>query len=165
MRSHSRAWPIRRRIRRPGMQNGMMDPRCRHHLRMISLRPGIQNGMIAPLCLFHLFPPLIIIITVLAIPPVVIVIRRNHRDKKSTVVGSDKQRTNASLKNRLRGQRRLLAKLLQIQEHDHDGGGGDEKKDNNRKETIDGVKQSITQLERDIAHYERVEREKKNAAK
>ena len=97
--------------------------------------------------------------------------KSSDKKKSNTVVGSDKQRNNASLKNRLRGQKRLLAKL---QKHDHNGGGGDnnngnggddEKKDNNRKETIDGVKQSITQLERDIAHYERVEREKKNAAK
>ena len=44
--------------------------------------------------------------------------RRGKSDKKSaTVVGSDKQRTNASLKNRLRGQKRLLAKL---QKHDND---------------------------------------------
>ena len=98
--------------------------------------------------------------------------KSSDKKKSNTVVGSDKQRNNASLKNRLRGQKRLLAKL---QKHDNDdnggggdnngNGGGDEKKDNNRKETIDGVKQSITQLERDIAHYERVEREKKNAAK
>jgi len=65
---------------------------------------------------------------------------------------------NASLKNRLRGQRRLLAKLEQ-----NDGNNGGNESSN--KETIDGVQQSIHQLERDIAAYESREREKKNAAK
>ena len=68
--------------------------------------------------------------------------------------GSVKRPTNASLKNRLRGQKRLLAKLQQ--------NDGDAVKN---KETIDGVQQSMKQLERDIAAYETSELEKKNATK
>ena len=82
--------------------------------------------------------------------------RKGKSDKKK-VVGTDKQRTNTSLKNRLRGQKRLLAKLQRQTD------GADKKED--REETINGVKQSIKQLERDIATYEAKEREKKNAAK
>ena len=83
--------------------------------------------------------------------------RKGKSDKKK-VVGTDKQRTNTSLKNRLRGQKRLLAKL----QKQSDGTDTDKK---DREETINGVKQSIKQLERDIATYEAKEREKKNAAK
>ena len=84
--------------------------------------------------------------------------RKGKSDKKK-VVGTDKQRTNTSLKNRLRGQKRLLAKL----QRQSDGNDNDKKED--REETINGVKLSIKQLERDIATYEAKEREKKNAAK
>ena len=84
--------------------------------------------------------------------------RKGKSDKKK-VVGTDKQRTNTSLKNRLRGQKRLLAKLQRQSDTD-----GNEKKED-REETINGVKLSIKQLERDIATYEAKEREKKNAAK
>ena len=86
--------------------------------------------------------------------------RKGKSDKK--VVGTDKQRTNTSLKNRLRGQKRLLANLQR--QSDTDGATTDDKK-GDREETINGVKQSIKQLERDIATYEAKEREKKNAAK
>jgi len=82
--------------------------------------------------------------------------RKGKSDKK--VVGTDKQRTNTSLKNRLRGQKRLLAKLQKQTD-------GTDKKEEDREETINGVKLSIKQLERDIATYEAKEREKKNAAK
>ena len=84
--------------------------------------------------------------------------RKGKSDKKK-VVGTDKQRTNTSLKNRLRGQKRLLAKF----QRQSDGNDNDKKED--REETINGVKHSIKQLERDIATYESKEREKKNAAK
>ena len=84
--------------------------------------------------------------------------RKGKSDKK---VGTDKQRTNTSLKNRLRGQKRLLAKLQRQTDTD----GTTDKKKEDREETINGVKQSIKQLERDIATYEAKEREKKNAAK
>ena len=67
--------------------------------------------------------------------------------------GNVKRPTNASLKNLLRSQKRLLAKLQK------DGDGG------SNKDAIDGAKQRIQQLERDIASYETREREKKNAAK
>lgn len=83
--------------------------------------------------------------------------RKGKSDKLK--VGTDKQRTNTSLKNRLRGQKRLLAKLQRQSDTD-----GNEKKED-REETINGVKLSIKQLERDIATYEAKEREKKNAAK
>ena len=59
-----------------------------------------------------------------------------------------KRPTNASLRNQLRGQRRLLAKL-------EAKGDGD----------VAGVNERIAQLERDIAKYEATEKEKKNAAK
>jgi len=84
--------------------------------------------------------------------------RKGKSDKKK-VVGTDKQRTNTSLKNRLRGQKRLLAKLQKQTDGTNTGSKGD------REETINGVKLSIKQLERDIATYEAKEREKKNAAK
>ena len=56
-----------------------------------------------------------------------------------------------SRKNRLRGQRRLLAKLV--------GTAGE------NKEAIEAVKQNIAQLEKEIAEYETRERERKYAAK
>jgi len=76
---------------------------------------------------------------------------------KASGNGSLKRPTNASLKNRLRGQKRLLAKLQQNSNNDGD--------DVKNKETIDGVQQSMKQLERDIAAYETRELEKKNATK
>ena len=91
--------------------------------------------------------------------------RKGKSDKKARTVcgGSDKRPTNASLKNRLRGQKRLLQKL---QKQNVGGNDGEEKsKNDNKKEMIDGVQQSIIQLEKDIASYEAREREKKNAAK
>lgn len=67
--------------------------------------------------------------------------------------GDQKGPTNASLKNLLRSQKRLLAKLQT-----------NINKDGN-KEAIEGVNQRMQQLVRDIASYEAREREKKNAAK
>lgn len=60
------------------------------------------------------------------------------------------KKSNASQKNQLRGQKRLLSKL-----------------ENNQAsaESIEGVKQKIAQIEKDIAEYEAKEREKKNAVK
>jgi hypothetical protein len=60
------------------------------------------------------------------------------------------KKPNASQKNQLRGQKRLLSKL-----------------ENNQAsaESIEGVKQKIAQIEKDIAEYEAREREKKNAVK
>ena len=86
--------------------------------------------------------------------------RKGKSDKKARTVGNDKRPTNTSLKNRLRGQKRLLQKL---QKQNDDGEG--EESNNDKKEMIDGVQQSIIQLEKDIASYEAREREKKNAAK
>jgi len=88
--------------------------------------------------------------------------RKGKSDKKK-VVGTDKQRTNTSLKNRLRGQKRLLSKLQK--QTDTTNGTDDKDKKEDKEETINGVKLSIKQLERDIATYEAKEREKKNAAK
>ena len=60
------------------------------------------------------------------------------------------KKSNASQKNQLRGQKRLLSKL-----------------ENNQAsaESIEAVKQKIAQIEKDIAEYEAKEREKKNAVK
>lgn len=73
--------------------------------------------------------------------------------EKKAGAAADKRPTNASLKNQLRGQKRLLAKLQK-----EDAGGSN-------KDAMDGVQQRIDQLERDIASYHEREREKKNAAK
>ena len=92
--------------------------------------------------------------------------RKGKSDKKARTVcgGSDKRPTNASLKNRLRGQKRLLQKL-QKQNVGPSNDGEEKSKNDDKKEMIDGVQQSIMQLEKDIASYEAREREKKNAAK
>jgi hypothetical protein len=60
------------------------------------------------------------------------------------------KKPNGSLKNQLRGQKRLLSKL-----------------ENNQAsaDSIEGVKQKIAQIEKDIAEYEAREREKKNSVK
>ena len=72
------------------------------------------------------------------------------RKGKSSKIAASK--SNASLKNQLRGQKRLLSKLV-----------------NNRASAAAGsmerVQLKITQLEKDIAAYDAREREKKNAAK
>ena len=90
--------------------------------------------------------------------------RKGLGKKARTVVGNDKRPTNTSLKNRLRGQKRLLQKLQKQNVGGNDGEGG-ESNSNDKKEMIDGVQKSIIQLEKDIASYEAREREKKNAAK
>ena len=79
---------------------------------------------------------------------------KSRRVGDNAIGGGFKRPTNASLRNQLRGQKRLLAKLRQ----------SDGKKDGDM-EAIDGVQQRIGQLERDIAAYEAREREKKNATK
>ena len=58
---------------------------------------------------------------------------------------------NASLRNRLRGQRRFLAKLTS--------------NDSSNIEAIAAVKNKISQFEKDIELYEQKEQEKKNSAK
>lgn len=60
------------------------------------------------------------------------------------------KKSNASQKNQLRGQKRLLSKL-----------------ENNQAsaDAIEGAKQKIAQIEKDIAEYETRESEKKNAVK
>ena len=60
------------------------------------------------------------------------------------------KKSNASQKNQLRGQKRLLSKLESSQAS---------------AESIQGVKLKIAQIEKDIAEYEVKEREKKNAVK
>jgi len=97
--------------------------------------------------------------------------RKGKSSKKAAITrdagsNSAKRPTNTSLKNRLRGQKRLLAKL----QKDGKTGKEDDGKDGNDDQgssdvTVAGVKQSIAQLERDIALYETREREKKNASK
>eukprot|EP00581_Thalassiosira_minuscula_P000439 CAMPEP_0183743876 /NCGR_PEP_ID=MMETSP0737-20130205/65441_1 /TAXON_ID=385413 /ORGANISM="Thalassiosira miniscula, Strain CCMP1093" /LENGTH=376 /DNA_ID=CAMNT_0025979505 /DNA_START=98 /DNA_END=1225 /DNA_ORIENTATION=- len=82
--------------------------------------------------------------------------RRGKSSSSSTAENNNnnnnsKRPTNASLKNRLRGQKRLLAKLRDQPQQ--------------QNETIAGVEESIRQLERDIGIYETREKEKKNAAK
>ena len=71
------------------------------------------------------------------------------RKGKSSKIEASKK-SNASLKNQLRGQTRLLSKL---------------ENNNASSDSIEGVKQRIAQLEKDISEYEAREREKKNAAK
>ena len=73
---------------------------------------------------------------------------RKGKSKSSKIEASKK--SNASLKNQLRGQKRLLSKLM-----------------NNEAsaDSMEGVKQRIAQLEKDIDEYEAREKEKKNAAK
>jgi hypothetical protein len=73
---------------------------------------------------------------------------RKGKSKSSKIEASKK--SNASLKNQLRGQKRLLSKLI-----------------NNEAsaDSMEGVKQRIDQLEKDIDEYEAREKEKKNAAK
>ena len=60
------------------------------------------------------------------------------------------KKSNASQKNQLRGQKRLLSKL---------------QNNNASAESIEAVKQKISQIQKDIAEYEAREKEKKNAAK
>ena len=73
---------------------------------------------------------------------------RKGKSKSPKIEASKK--SNASLKNQLRGQKRLLSKLI-----------------NNEAsaDSMEGVKQRIAQLEKDIDEYEAREKEKKNAAK
>jgi hypothetical protein len=65
-----------------------------------------------------------------------------------------------SLKNQLRGQRRLLAKITSYRQDNGDAkdGGGNE-------EVLEGVKMRIAHLEKEVANQEAREREKKNSAK
>ena len=67
---------------------------------------------------------------------------------------------NASLKNTLRAQRRLLARL-------ESGGDADDVGNNkaSNEEAINGARQRIIMLEEGIAAHEATEREKKNATK
>jgi hypothetical protein len=72
-----------------------------------------------------------------------------RKGKSAKFEGSSKK-PNGSLKNQLRGQKRLLSNL-----------------ENNQAsaDSIEGVRQKIAQIEKDIADYEAREREKKNAVK
>lgn len=102
---------------------------------------------------------------------------RKGESKKTKRVGSgdngdehvNKKRapsTNASLKNQLRGQKRLLAKKLQHQtQNSNNGDGHKDGGEDKDAMIIDDVQQRIVQLEKDIVSYEVREREKKNAAK
>ena len=81
--------------------------------------------------------------------------RKGKSIRKSADGRTLKRPTNASLRNQLRGQKRLLAKLQQ-----KNGPG-----DGNNPAGIPDIKERISQLERDIDAYETREREKKNASK
>lgn len=80
---------------------------------------------------------------------------RKGKSTRKSADGTLKRPTNASLRNQLRGQKRLLAKLQQ-----KNGPG-----DGNNPAGILDIKERISQLERDIEAYEAREREKKNASK
>jgi hypothetical protein len=67
---------------------------------------------------------------------------------------------NASLKNLLRSQKRLLGRLQKGKDAD-DGGT----KTTNEEEMVDGARQRITMLEKEIVAHADREREKKNATK
>lgn len=65
-----------------------------------------------------------------------------------------------SLKNQLRGQRRLLAKITSYRQDN-----GDAKDGSGNEEVLEGVKMRIAHLEKEVANQEAREREKKNSAK
>jgi hypothetical protein len=72
---------------------------------------------------------------------------RKGKSTKNAPPGSTGSGKKMSLKNRLRGQKRLLAKILEK------GDNGDE------------VKQRIEELEKEVKESEAKEREKKNSTK
>lgn len=75
--------------------------------------------------------------------------------------GSKINRTkNASLKNLLRSQKRLLGRLEKGRNVENDGGN-----DVTNTDAIDGARERIKQLEQEISAHEGREREKKNASK
>jgi len=87
----------------------------------------------------------------------------DNRRRPTSSGTTSSSHTNASLKNMLRSQKRLLDKL--------ERGGYNQTStsttttNNNREALIDATKQKIHQLEQDIRANEAREREKKNAVK
>mmetsp|Transcript_31366 Transcript_31366/g.75806 ORF Transcript_31366/g.75806 Transcript_31366/m.75806 type:complete len:554 (-) Transcript_31366:124-1785(-) len=75
---------------------------------------------------------------------------KSSLEKNRKVGGGSGSATNTSLKNLLRGQKRLLSKL---------------QKDKGDENAIDGARLRIAQLEKDISSYKAREHEKKNASK
>lgn len=86
----------------------------------------------------------------------------DKRHRPSSIGGSSSSHSNASLKNMLRSQKRLLEKLQREREK---GGETDQTNHINKKEAIDATQQRIHQLEQNIRAHEAKEREKKNAVK
>lgn len=96
---------------------------------------------------------------------------KSSSKKKTCVDGEDgsggssmrrhngQRKNNASLKNLLRSQQRLLGRLQKGKDFD-DGGNN-----SINEEAIDGARQRINMLVEEIAAHEAREREKKNATK